>query len=239
MFRVFVAETGAGRPPGWLLLVTALAWPIVGTPVSAQEFSALERQVEAVVRDSWGNAPPAEARRLVQDDTQRDCSRVRNEPGDLLRARIQARERERISYPAGGLLLGDPVEGERIAKHGYGGRIGRLRPDDPARPNGGSCQACHILEPRDDVGGTLGPPLARFGLTRGSGPEAVRYVYERVYNPHAFNPCTEMPRFGHHGFLTAQQILDVAAYLLSPGSPVNRLEFPRSELPAQLRSAPP
>ena len=239
MFRASVAERSAGCWPFRLLALAVLAGPLLGPPAAAQGLSALERQVEAVVRDSWGDAPPSEARRLAQDDTQLECSRVRNEPGEVLRARIQARERERIQYPEGGLVLGDPVEGERIAKDSYGGRVGRLRPDDPGRPNGGSCRACHILEPRDDMGGTLGPPLARFGLTHGTGPEAVRYVYERVYNPHAFQPCTEMPRFGYHGFLTVQQILDVAAYLLSPGSPVNRPESPRQEAPAPLRPVPP
>jgi L-cysteine S-thiosulfotransferase len=230
MCRASVAERGLRG----LTLVLLLGW-MPGGAVQAQGLSALERQVEAVIRDSWGDAAAAEARRLVQDDTQLDCSRARNRPDDMLHQRIRARERARIRYPEGGLVLGDPVDGERIAKDGYGGRVGRLRPDDPARPNGGNCQACHILEPRDDSGGTLGPPLVRIGTRLGSGPEAVQYVYERIYNPFAFTPCAEMPRFGYHGFLTPQQILDLAAYLLLPDSPVNRPDLPRTDPAAPLQ----
>jgi sulfur-oxidizing protein SoxX len=31
-----------------------------------------------------------------------------------------------------------------------------------------------------------------------------------------------MPRFGHQGFLSVDQIKDVTAYLMSPDSPVNK-----------------
>ena len=34
-------------------------------------------------------------------------------------------------------------------------------------------------------------------------------------------PCSSMPRFGAHKFLTEQQIKDVTAYLFDPASPVN------------------
>lgn len=228
MYPVSVAERGRSLLP-WGLAVLLSGLSLAGEPVQAQGLTALERQVEAVIRDSWGDAPGAEARRLIQDDTQLECSRVRNQPGEPLRQRILRRERDRIVYPAGGLELGDPVEGARLARDGYGGRVGRLRPDDPARPNGGNCQACHVLEPRDDGGGTLGPSLAGYGIGRGTGPAAVRHLYDRIYNAQALNPCSEMPRFGYHGFLTPQQILDLAAYLLLPDSPVNRPDTPRGE----------
>jgi L-cysteine S-thiosulfotransferase len=225
-----ISAADLGRPLlSWGLSLLLLGMSATLGPARAQGLSALERQVEAVIRDSWGDAPGAEARRLIQDDTQFECSRVRNQPGEALRQRIQRREQERIVYPAGGLELGDPVDGARLARDGYGGRVGRLRPDDPARPNGGNCQACHVLEPRDDGGGTLGPSLAGYGIGRGTGLAAVRHVYDRIYNPHALNACSEMPRFGYHGFLTPQQILDLAAYLLLPDSPVNRSETPRGE----------
>ncbi|WP_018233967.1 sulfur oxidation c-type cytochrome SoxX [Thioalkalivibrio thiocyanodenitrificans] len=238
MYPVCVAERYVGSLPPLLLGVLLLVLSGTGGPARAQGLSALERQMEAVVRDSWGDASGAEARRLVQDDTQLECSRVRNEPGDALRERIQKRELARISYPEGALVLGDPVAGERYAKDGYGGRVGRLRPDDPARPRGGNCQACHVLEPRDGIGGTLGPSLAGFGIGLGTRPVAVRYVYDRIYNSHAVNPCSEMPRFGYHGFLTRQQILDIAAYLLMPDSPVNRIEAQGPEPAGTVRPLP-
>lgn len=233
MSRESVADRRSRRPAALVLacasLLAGAGW---GSPCGAQGLTALERQVEAVIRDSWGDASVAEARRLEQDDTQRECTRVHNQPDVALASRIQERARERIRYPQGGLVLGDPVEGARLAHDGYGGRVGRLRPDDPARPNGGNCHACHILEPRDDTGGTLGPSLAGYGQALGAGPDAVRYVYDRIYNPHAVTPCSIMPRFGHNGFLTPGQILDLAAYLLLPDSPVNRPETPVPVSPA-------
>lgn len=234
MCPVSVADRSRWLLP-WGLAVLLLGLHAAGEPARAQGLTALERQVEAVIRDSWGDAPGAEARRLIQDDTQFECSRVRNQPGEALRQRIERREQDRIVYPQEGLELGDAVEGARLARDGYGGRVGRLRPDDPARPNGGNCQACHVLESRDDGGGTLGPSLAGYGIGRGTGPEAVRHVYDRIYNSQALNACSEMPRFGYHGFLTPQQILDLAAYLLLPDSPVNRPETPRGEATVPVR----
>lgn len=228
MCRVSVAERGRVLP-AWILAALLAGWGVSAEPARAQGLSALERQMEAVIRDSWGDAASAEARRLVQDDTQLECSRVRNQPDYVLRERIRRREQARIVYPEAGLELGDPVEGGRLARDGYGGRVGRLRPDDPGRANGGNCHACHGLEPRDDGGGNLGPSLAGYGIGRGTGPESVRHLYDRIYNAHALNPCSEMPRFGYHGFLTPQQILDIAAYLLDPASPVNRPEAGRTE----------
>ena len=38
----------------------------------------------------------------------------------------------------------------------------------------------------------------------------------------AYNACSNMPRFGHNGILTEQQIRDVVALLVDPASPVNQ-----------------
>lgn len=35
-------------------------------------------------------------------------------------------------------------------------------------------------------------------------------------------PCSMMPRFGYHGFLTEQQMKDLTALLFDPESPVNK-----------------
>jgi|GEM_PF-96184 len=218
-----------------VLPLVAVAVPEVG---EARGLNALERQMEAVIRDSWGELPNHEARRLVQDETQLECSRARNRPGEGLREQILARERERIRYPEGGLVMGDPLVGEQLARSGYGGRVGSRRPDDPARANGGNCHACHLLEPRDDTGGNLGPSLAGYGIGRGTDAAQLRQLYVRIYNPQALMACSQMPRFGHHGFLTPEQILDIAAYLLHPESPVNRTE-PLREAPVDTgRSLP-
>lgn len=94
--------------------------------------------------------------------------------------------------------------------------------DDPKGPVGANCYACHQLAPQELSFGTIGPSLYRFGQLRGYGEETQRYAYGKIYNAEAFNACTNMPRFGHAGILTEQQIKDVTALLVDPKSPVNQ-----------------
>ncbi len=49
-----------------------------------------------------------------------------------------------------------------------------------------------------------------------------RYTFGKIYNAEAFIACSNMPRFGHNGILTEQQIKDVIALLIDPASPVNQ-----------------
>jgi len=50
----------------------------------------------------------------------------------------------------------------------------------------------------------------------------VKYTWGKIYNAKAFNACTNMPRFGHAGILTQDQMKDIMALLLDPNSPVNQ-----------------
>ena len=77
------------------------------------------------------------------------------------------------------------------------------------------------MDPQELNVGNLGANLARFGKSRGDGPDVQKYVYEKIYNAWAFFPCSTMPRLGANGYLTPEQIADVVAFLLDPGSPVN------------------
>ena len=43
-----------------------------------------------------------------------------------------------------------------------------------------------------------------------------------LYNSNALFPCSNMPRFGHRGILTEDQLKDLMALLFDPASPVNR-----------------
>jgi sulfur-oxidizing protein SoxX len=70
--------------------------------------------------------------------------------------------------------------------------------------------------------GTIGPSLYRYGKVRGSTLEIQRYTFAKIYNSEAFAACSNMPRFGHKGILSEQQIKDVTALLLDPASPVNQ-----------------
>jgi sulfur-oxidizing protein SoxX len=70
--------------------------------------------------------------------------------------------------------------------------------------------------------GTIGPSLYRFGKVRGYDLDMQRYAYGKIYNSEAFAACSTMPRFGHNGILSEQQIKDVTALLMDPASPVNQ-----------------
>ena len=50
----------------------------------------------------------------------------------------------------------------------------------------------------------------------------MHYTWGRLWNAKAYKACSDMPRFGHAGILSEQQIRDVMALLLDPESPVNR-----------------
>lgn len=178
---------------------------------------------EDVVRRSYPGASPEEWRsRLDQDDVQALCSRYRNRPPAEVAARIVESQLATIRYPEDGKLLGDWKAGEKLASIGTGGHIGRIQPDPPDRRKGGNCYACHALAKKEVAAGNLGPSLTGYGRLRGNAPEIVRHTYAKIYNAQAFFPCTSMPRFGHNGWLTSQEIADAVAFLLDPESPVNR-----------------
>ena len=112
--------------------------------------------------------------------------------------------------------------GAEVARSGFGFRVGHRDDDHSGREPGGNCYACHQMDPNETTYGTLGPSLKNYGKIRGNSEPIVNYTYEVIYSPHAYFPCTHMPRFGNNGVLTQKQISDVLAYLLDPESPVNQ-----------------
>lgn len=133
-------------------------------------------------------------------------------------AQLEKAQQALIKYPADGKFLGDWKNGEKVAQSGQGKQYS----DDPAKPSGGNCYACHQLAKQELSYGTIGPSLYNFAKIRGFGADIQRYAYGKVFNSQAFTPCSSMPRFGHAGILTEQQIKDVVALLMSPDSPVNK-----------------
>ncbi len=150
---------------------------------------------------------------------QKACSEYSGKalPKDVA-ARIEKANLATIKWPADGKLLGDWKNGEKIAQEGRGMQYS----DDPKGAAGANCYACHQLAPQELSFGTIGPSLYQFGKNRGYTDEMRKYAYGKIYNADAYNACTNMPRFGHKGILTEQQIKDVVALLMDPASPVNK-----------------
>jgi sulfur-oxidizing protein SoxX len=161
--------------------------------------------------------------RLTQDELQMTCSGAGRAGLDgAATQRIISLARESIVKPEGGVQLGDWKAGEEVARSGFGFRVGHRTDDHSNREPGGNCYACHQMDPTEIAYGTLGPSLTGYGKARGTSQAMLDYTYEVVYSPHAYFPCTHMPRFGANGVLTQKQISDVLAYLLDPASPVNQ-----------------
>jgi sulfur-oxidizing protein SoxX len=127
-----------------------------------------------------------------------------------------------MRYPHNGKLLGDWRKGEQIAAFSGGGQLSRLQPDPAEAQRGGNCFACHVLTRDEVAAGNLGPSLRGYAKLRGTAHESARYTYEKIYNAQASLACSFMPRFGHNGWLTPDQVADLTAFLLDPQSPVNR-----------------
>jgi sulfur-oxidizing protein SoxX len=87
---------------------------------------------------------------------------------------------------------------------------------------GGNCYACHQITQEEISYGNIGPTLYHYGKLRGNSEAIMRYTWARIWNSHAFNACSSMPRYGDAGILTEEQIRHVMALLLDPQSPANR-----------------
>jgi len=179
----------------------------------------LNAKAAAVLRASFKEQGQAKLDRLAQDDTQKTCSQYSGTavPKDAAE-RIEKANLASIKWPADGKYVGDWANGEKIAQEGRGMQYS----DDPKGPVGANCYACHRLSPQELSFGTIGPSLYQFGKLRGYTDEVRKYAYGKIYNAEAYSACTNMPRFGHSGILSEQQIRDVVALLMDPASPVNK-----------------
>lgn len=161
--------------------------------------------------------------RLDQDELQAACNKYDNNPPKDVADRLMKAQASGIKWPADGKLIGNWKEGEKIAQRGRG-MTWRDKPGKTSRgePNGGGCYNCHQIGPATTSYGTIGPSLYQFGKLRGYGTDIQRYAYAKIYNAKAYTVCSEMPRFGHSGTLTEQQMKDLTALLMDPASPVNQ-----------------
>jgi sulfur-oxidizing protein SoxX len=187
------------------------------SPPTAQESAQ-------TIKASFAERGIAKLDRLEQSDLQQACSEyATKELPKPLRERLEKAALDAIKYPADNVYLADWKEGERIAQNGRGLQFS----DTASTVAGGNCYACHQIQKAEISYGNIGPSLYQYGKLRSGGaaqpPEAiVKYTWGKIWNSHAFNACSNMPRYGAAGILTEQQVKHVMALLLDPASPVNK-----------------
>jgi L-cysteine S-thiosulfotransferase len=174
--------------------------------------------VDRYVAATWKSAPEAWKSRVTQDETQRVCTATDNNPPGAEFDKVLAREQASVVYPADGNVIGDWQKGERVAQVGTGGQFS----DAADGPRGGNCYACHQIAPKELSYGTLGPSLVGYGRDRKFDKEEAKKTFAKIFNAMSIVPCSQMPRFGYHQFLTQEQIKDVVGLLFDPASPVNK-----------------
>jgi sulfur-oxidizing protein SoxX len=191
---------------------------ILATTLSGISFAEpTSREVTQVLQRDFKARGQATMDRVVQDGLQRICTETHDKPPAHIAKQIEADQMKTIVFPSGS-LMGDWKRAEKMAQSGRGA----MWSDKPGVAAGGSCYNCHQISPQETSFGTIGPSLLGFGKKRGNGPEMQRYVYGKIYNAKAYNACSQMPRLGHSGTLTEEQIKDFTALLLDPESPVNK-----------------
>jgi sulfur-oxidizing protein SoxX len=170
--------------------------------------------------------------KIEQDESQRICSQypsMEAMPAQAVQKVIEL-ENKNIKYPQWGIAWGDWKEGKKLVESARGGRFASYGFSDKPTDKGGNCYACHLIE-KGVPGGTMGPQLTGYGkryeitkenMNTPEGLEKLKTVYKIIYNAwHAF-PCSSMPRFGYHGALSPEDVMNIATYLLHPESPVNK-----------------
>lgn len=178
----------------------------------------MSEELASVIQASFSDKGQATLLRLEQDPLQQHCSQPRGQPADKPIAMTLRQQRlDAVVFPTDGDFLGDWQRGAAVAASGRGLQFN----DDPSIANGGNCYACHQLAPSEVAYGTLGPSLTDYGL-RGQSDAMLRYTWTKLWDTHAFNLCSHMPRFGAQKILDEQQLKDVMAFLLDPNSSVNQ-----------------
>ena len=215
------------KKTAWML--SALAAVVLAGCATGPSVSELNDLARQVAKASFRDEGIVKADKVLNtDETNRLCSEadVAGKPLDEATAkRVEEMNFKTIQWPADGKFLGDWKLGEAIAQSGRG-----LTFTDSANVvSGGNCYNCHQISKEEISFGTIGPSRYNYGKIRGvSNPDSpeskaiVEYTWGKIWNSKAYNACSNMPRAGHMGILTAEQVRHVVALLLDPKSPVNR-----------------
>jgi len=209
--------------PNRIVLAGLAAIALAGCAGSSMAPAPSDAQARAkaleLMKASFKERGIAKLDRLNQDEAQALCSQygVKAPPKDVAE-RIEKANLATIKPPSDGTYLGDWKRGEQIAQRGTGFQWS----DTKDTPVGANCYACHQLSKQEISFGTIGPTLYNFGKVRGYGADMQKYAWGKVYNAQAYSACSNMPRFGHNGILTEQQMKDIVALLMDPASPINQ-----------------
>jgi len=208
-----------------LFAAVALIVSIAGcaAPAPAIDYDAATQQM---MKSSFRDQGIATVDRLQQDEADAACSKAQGAPlPEAQRVAIEAANMKTVRMPSDGQFLGDWKVGEQLAQNGRG-----MTWSDPAGvPSGGNCYNCHQITKEEISFGTIGPSLYQYGKLRGvtdpnsaAARPVVEYTWGKIWNSRAYAACSNMPRAGHSGILSEQQVKHVVALLLDPNSPVNK-----------------
>ena len=205
-------------PDRMLLGSLAVAVLLIGCAVYT---APTREETLQVVKSSFKERGIAKLDRLDQSELQVACSEASVSGKDLpqeARTRLEREALATVKYPADGQYLGDFKQGERIAQTG----VGMQWSDSDKTVAGGNCYACHEISPQEIAYGNIGPSLKGYRKLRGASPAVMTYTWGKLWNSHAYNACSQMPRYGDANILTNAQLKDLMALLLDPDSPVNK-----------------
>jgi sulfur-oxidizing protein SoxX len=201
------------------LVILLSAFPLASAAVAQTHKTDRNAEALAALKASFKPHGQAGMDRLDQDKTQALCSAYApHAPPAKAAAQLQTANRDSVKYPADGKYLGYWNRGQAIAENGKGKQYS----DDPSKPSGGNCYACHQLDKQQIAYGTIGPSLYHYGKNRGRSEAMLKLTWSMVYDMKGHSLCSAMPRFGSKGILTEQQLKDVMALLFDPESPVNK-----------------
>lgn len=206
---------------GWLALLGVALSGCANTENQSAVAEPSDEEVHQLLLASFKTKGQAKLERVNQTELQKACSAAETTPGGLPEAKrteLQNAAFAAVKYPADGRYLGDWKAGEKLAQSGKGFQFN----DKEGSTAGGNCYACHQLAPQELAYGNIGPSLYQYGKLRGSSEEIMKYTWAKIWNSHAYNACSNMPRFGAEGILSETQLKDVMALLMSPDSPVNK-----------------
>jgi L-cysteine S-thiosulfotransferase len=213
------------------LSLLCLGLIVAGCASITSDVNTTAEKTREILKASFADKGQAKLDRLDQSALQLACSQAAANGKELdkpQRTKLEAAALATVKTPSDGLWLGDWKEGEKVAQSGRGMQF----TDAAGSVAGGNCYACHQMTKQEISYGNIGPSLLGYGKLRsvkfeGTQPSAeslaiVQYTWGKLWNSHAYNACSNMPRFGDAGILTEVQLKQVMALLLSPESPVNQ-----------------